>query len=81
MLVNALSVVKSYYFYMKFSRLIQITKPVKSPKNRVRKINGYCQYTVTSENILLSILRKKAGAALVRTITNYVTITTVISSR
>ena len=28
-LVNALSVVKSFYFYMKFSRLIQITKPVK----------------------------------------------------
>ena len=28
-LVNALSVVKSCYFYLKFSRLIQITKPVK----------------------------------------------------
>ena len=28
-LVNALSVVKSFYFYMKFSRFIQITKPVK----------------------------------------------------
>ena len=29
MLVMALSVVKSCYFYMKFSRLIQISKPVK----------------------------------------------------
>ena len=29
MLVNALSVVKSFYFYMKFSRFIQITKIVK----------------------------------------------------
>ena len=28
-LVNALRVVKSFYFYMKFSRFIQITKPVK----------------------------------------------------
>ena len=28
-LVNALSVVKSFYFYMKFSRFIQLTKPVK----------------------------------------------------
>ena len=28
-LVNTMSVVKSFYFYMKFSRLIQITKPVK----------------------------------------------------
>ena len=28
-LVNALSVVKSFYFYMKFSRFIQITKIVK----------------------------------------------------
>ena len=46
MLVNALSVVKSCYFYMKFSRLTQITKAVKQPKKRVRKIN---------------ILRKKLG--------------------
>ena len=29
LLVNALSVVKSFYFYTKISRLIQITKPVK----------------------------------------------------
>ena len=42
--VNALSVVKSFYFYTKISRLI-----------RVRIINGYSQYTVISENILHSI--------------------------
>ena len=29
MLMNALSVVKSFYFYTKISSLIQITKPVK----------------------------------------------------
>ena len=60
MLVNA-CVVKSFYFYMKFSRLIQITKTVKKQKKRVRKINGYSQYTVISENILHSILRNKRG--------------------
>ena len=32
MLVNALGVVKSCYFDMKFSRLIQINKPVKFDK-------------------------------------------------
>ena len=51
MLVNALSGVKSFYFYMKFSRVIQITKQKKG-----RKIDGYSQYTVISENILHSIL-------------------------
>ena len=54
-LVNALSVVESCYFYMKFSWLIQITN------KRVRKINYYSQYTVISENILHSILRKERG--------------------
>ena len=39
----------------------------------MRKINSYSQYTVISENILHSIFTKKAGAALVRTITSYVT--------
>ena len=34
MIVNALSVVKSMYFYMKFFRLIQITKPVKITKKK-----------------------------------------------
>ena len=58
MLVNA-CVVKSFYLYMKFSRLIQITKTVKKQKKKVRKINGYSQYTVISENILHSILRNK----------------------
>ena len=56
MLVNALNVVKSFHFYMKFSRLIQVTKI-----KRARKINGYSQYTVISENICHSILRKKRG--------------------
>ena len=56
-LVNALSVVKSFYFYMKFSRLIQITKQKKG-----RKIDGYSQYTVISENILHSILWKRRGS-------------------
>ena len=53
MLVNALSVVKSLYFYMKFSRFILITKTV---EKGVRKISGYSQYTTISENILHSIL-------------------------
>ena len=54
MLVNALRVVKSCYFYMKFSRLIQITKPVNT---------------------------KKAGAALVRTITSLSIVVCLLSSR
>ena len=37
MLVNALSVVKSCYFYMRFSSLIQMTKPVKEPKKKGEK--------------------------------------------
>ena len=49
MLVNALSVVKSFHFYMKISRLIQIT----NQKKKVAKINGYSQDTVISENILV----------------------------
>ena len=61
MLVNALSVVESCYFYMKFSRLIQITKPCQITNKRVRKINYCSQYTVISENILHSILRKERG--------------------
>ena len=56
MLVNALSVVKSFYFYMKFSRFIQITHLLNNKKKKVRKINGYSQHTVISENILHSIL-------------------------
>ena len=59
-LVNALSVVKSFYFYTKISRLIK--KPNLLYKKRVRKINGYSLYTVISENILYSILRKKRGS-------------------
>ena len=58
MLVNALSVVKSCYFYMKFSRLIQITKLVNNQK-KGEKINSYSLYTIISGNILHSILRKK----------------------
>ena len=55
MLVNALSVVKSCYFYMKFCRLIQTTKPVKQQKKKDEKNKHFT---------------KKAGAALVRTITS-----------
>ena len=61
-LVNALSVVKSLYFYTKIYRLIQITKPVKLKKKRVRIINDYSQYTVISENILHSFLWKERGS-------------------
>ena len=54
MLVSALSVVKSCYFYMKFSRLIQITKPFNNQKKGEKNKH----------------FTKKAGAALVRTITS-----------
>ena len=54
MLLNALSVVKSFYFYMTFSRLI--TNQKKGKKNK-----RLFHYTVISENILHSILRKKRG--------------------
>ena len=65
MLVNAWSVVKSFYFYMKFSRLIQITKQKKSKKNRRlfpihSHFRKYCPLH----------FMKKAGAALVKTITS-----------
>ena len=50
MLVNALSVVKSCYFYMKFSRLIQITKPKKGEKNKhfTKKEGAALMRTITS---------------------------------
>ena len=65
MLVNALSVVKSFYFYMKFSRLIQITKQKKSNKNR-RLFPIHSHFRKYS---LLHFM-KKAGAPLVKTITS-----------
>ena len=56
MLVNALSVVKIFYFYTKISRLIQITKPV--IHSHFRKYSPLH-------------FMKRAGAALVRTITSW----------
>ena len=66
MLVNAFSVVKSFYFYMKFSRLIQITKQKKGKKNR-RLFPIHSHFRKYSPLHFM----KKAGAALVKTITSY----------
>ena len=71
MLVNALSVLKSFYFYIKFSRLIQITKQTKKKKNkRLFPIHSHFRKYSPLHFI------KKAGAALVKTITSYMYYTT-----
>ena len=69
MLVNALSVVKSFYFCAKISRLIQITKSVKQKK---KGKNNKLLFPVHSHFRKYSPLHfmTRAGAALVRTITS-----------
>ena len=67
--MNALSVVKSCYFYMKFSRLIQITKPVKYSKKGEKNKRLFPIHSHFRKYSPLHFT-KKAGAALVRTITS-----------
>ena len=70
MLVNALSVVKSFYFCAKISRLIQVTKSVKLKKGK----NNKRLFPVHSHFRKYSPLHfmTRAGAALVRTITSII---------
>ena len=63
-LLNALSVVKSFYFYMTFSRLIANQK--KGKKNKRLLHSHFRKYSPLH-------FTKKAGAALVRTITSQYT--------
>ena len=66
MLVNALSVVKSFYFCTKISRLIRITKSVKKCKNNKRLFPIHSHFRKYSPLHFMT----RAGAALVRTITS-----------
>ena len=66
MLVNALSVMKNCYFYTKISRLVQITKPVKRGKKNKRLFPIHSHFRKYSPLHFM----KRAGAALVRTITS-----------
>ena len=66
MLVNALSVLKSFYFYIKFSRSIQITKQKKKEKKNKRLFPIHSHFRKYSPLHFM----KKAGAALVKTITS-----------
>ena len=68
MLLNALSLVKSFYFYMKFSRLIQITKQKKKGKKNKRLFPIHSHFRKHSP----LHVTKKAGAALERTITSFI---------
>ena len=65
MLVNALSVVKSFYFYVKFFRLIQITKQKKKKSKRLFPIHSHFRKYSPFH------FMKKAGAALMKTITSF----------
>ena len=69
MLVNALSVVKSCYFYMKFSRLIQTTKKKNNQKTGEKNKQLFPIHSHFRKYSPLHFT-KKAGAALVRTITS-----------
>ena len=66
MLLNALSVVKSFYFYMTFSRLITNQKKGKKNKRLLPLHSHFRKYSPLH-------FTKKAGAALVRTITSQYT--------
>ena len=69
MLVHALSVVKSFYFYTKISRLIQITNSVKSQR---KGKNNKQLFPIHGDFRKYSPLHfmKRAGAALLRAITS-----------
>ena len=67
MLVNALIVVKSFCFYMKFSRLIQITKPVKLKKKGKKNKRLFPIHSHFRKYTPLHFM-KKPGATLVRAI-------------
>ena len=68
MLVNALSVVRRFYFYVKFSKLIQTTKHLNKKKCKKNKR----LFPIHSHFRKYSPLHfmKNSGAALVKTITS-----------